>query len=86
VLVAESLTKDSLFAAIQQILSGMSNIINLCLAPVEHLRARNMFCRTSLRVTPMPTSTLPSPTSRSKQKAIRSNEVQTIFGDLFDAV
>jgi hypothetical protein len=28
VLVAESLTKDSLFAAIQQRLSGMSNIIN----------------------------------------------------------
>jgi hypothetical protein len=28
-LVAESLTKDSLFAAIQQRLSGMSNIINL---------------------------------------------------------
>jgi hypothetical protein len=33
VLVAESLTKDSLFAAIQQRLSGMSNIINsACMA------------------------------------------------------
>jgi hypothetical protein len=35
VLVAESLTKDSLFAAIQQRLSGMSNIINLSGRPVQ---------------------------------------------------
>ena len=44
-----------------------------------------MFSKTVLWITPMLTSALPWPTSRSKQKKINSNVMHSIADDLLDA-
>jgi hypothetical protein len=43
-------------------------------------------CKTILLVMPVPTSTLPWSTSRSKQKEISSDVVHSIAGDLLNAI
>jgi hypothetical protein len=56
VLVAESLTKDSLFAAIQQRLSGMSNIINSIITRTKHFSpSTHERTHTHFHVVPTPT-------------------------------
>jgi hypothetical protein len=71
---------------LQVIGKGLYSVADCILAPIEHLRTNNTVCKTILWVMPMPTSTLPWPTSRSKQKEISSNVVHSIAADPLDAI
>jgi hypothetical protein len=70
---------------LQVIGKGLYSVINGVLAPIERLRTNNMAYKAILWITPLPTSTPPSPINRSKQKKISSNVMHSIAGDLLDA-
>jgi hypothetical protein len=71
---------------LQVIGKGLYSVANCVLALIEHLRTSDMFRKAILWVTPMPTSTLPWPTSRSRRKETSSNVVHSIVGGLLDGI